>query len=191
MNFQTPDPFLLLQNSSYREEVLELSSRNLQLSSENGELSSRLHGEQESVRMLQERLATVTKKQEEEGAAVSQTGSVWTEFRTRNVGADGWMVSGAAAAGGEGEAAGGADLLQGEGKDPSVGPFLQPLVLFTDLLAAPQLGSQSQQEAELTGLMMKLQKVEQEKQELQRETENRNQQVRTKPSGPNGSPCRS
>ncbi|XP_015233018.1 PREDICTED: ninein-like protein [Cyprinodon variegatus] len=60
------------ENSSYREEVLELSSRNLQLSSENGELSSRLHGEQESVRMLQERLATVTKKQEEEGAAVQQ-----------------------------------------------------------------------------------------------------------------------
>ncbi|KAM4730024.1 ninein-like protein isoform 2-T2 [Anableps anableps] len=58
------------ENSRYREEVLDLSSRNLQLSSDNGDLSNRLHGEQEAVRMLQERLATVSKEQEEERAAV-------------------------------------------------------------------------------------------------------------------------
>lgn len=63
---------LPLQNSRYREEVLDLSGRNLQLSSDNGNLSNRLHSEQEMVRMLRERLATVTKEQEEEGAAVSR-----------------------------------------------------------------------------------------------------------------------
>ncbi|XP_043992980.1 ninein-like protein isoform X2 [Gambusia affinis] len=60
------------ENSRYREEVLDLSGRNLQLSSDNGNLSSRLHSEQETVRMLRERLATVTKEQEEQGAAVRQ-----------------------------------------------------------------------------------------------------------------------
>ncbi|KAF3841635.1 hypothetical protein F7725_023586, partial [Dissostichus mawsoni] len=54
-------------NSGYREEVLLLSSRNLQLSNENAELSSLLHGDQESVRMLRERLATVAKEQEDGG----------------------------------------------------------------------------------------------------------------------------
>lgn len=58
------------ENSRYREEVLDLSSRNLQLSTDNAELSARLHGDQESVRMLQERLATVSKEQEEEYATV-------------------------------------------------------------------------------------------------------------------------
>uniref|UniRef100_A0A671Y6G4 Ninein-like n=1 Tax=Sparus aurata TaxID=8175 RepID=A0A671Y6G4_SPAAU len=61
------------ENSRYREEVLDLSSRNLQLSNDNAELSARLRGDQESVRMLQERLATVSKEQEEEGASVSNT----------------------------------------------------------------------------------------------------------------------
>lgn len=60
-----------MQNSRYREEVLDLSSRNLQLSTDNAELSARLHGDQESVRMLQERLATVSKEQEEEHVTVS------------------------------------------------------------------------------------------------------------------------
>lgn len=64
---------LLLQNSRYREEVLDLSSRNLQLSDDNAELSARLRGEQESVRMLRERLATVSKEQEEGGATVRDT----------------------------------------------------------------------------------------------------------------------
>ncbi|XP_033469400.2 ninein-like protein isoform X5 [Epinephelus lanceolatus] len=60
------------ENSRYREEVLDLSSRNLQLSNDNAELSARLRGDQESVRMLRERLATVSKEQEEEGALVEQ-----------------------------------------------------------------------------------------------------------------------
>ncbi|XP_039889677.1 ninein-like protein isoform X6 [Simochromis diagramma] len=58
------------ENSRYREEVLDLSSRNLQLSTDNAELSTRLRGDQESVRMLHERLATVSKEQEEEHVTV-------------------------------------------------------------------------------------------------------------------------
>lgn len=64
---------LSLQNSKYREEVLELSSRNLQLSNDNAELSARLRGDQESVRMLKEQLATVSKEQEEERATVRES----------------------------------------------------------------------------------------------------------------------
>ncbi|CAK6979811.1 ninein-like protein [Scomber scombrus] len=74
------------ENCRYREEVLDLSSRNLQLSNDNAELSARLHGDQESVRVLQERLATVTKEQEEEGATVRrlqdealQQQAAWTQ----------------------------------------------------------------------------------------------------------------
>uniref|UniRef100_A0A3P8TAX6 Ninein-like n=1 Tax=Amphiprion percula TaxID=161767 RepID=A0A3P8TAX6_AMPPE len=59
------------ENSRYRQEVLDLSSRNLQLSNDNAELSARLRGDQESVRMLRERLATVSKEQEEKEAMVS------------------------------------------------------------------------------------------------------------------------
>ncbi|XP_026210142.1 ninein-like protein isoform X2 [Anabas testudineus] len=60
------------ENSKYREEVLDLSSRNLQLSNNNAELSARLHGDQESVRMLQEHLATISNEQEEDRATVRQ-----------------------------------------------------------------------------------------------------------------------
>ncbi|KAM3862875.1 LOW QUALITY PROTEIN: ninein-like protein [Diretmus argenteus] len=60
------------ENSKYREEVLDLSSRNLQLSNDNAELNARLRSDQESVRMLKERLALVSREQEEGGATVRQ-----------------------------------------------------------------------------------------------------------------------
>uniref|UniRef100_A0A8C9XK14 Ninein-like n=1 Tax=Sander lucioperca TaxID=283035 RepID=A0A8C9XK14_SANLU len=60
------------ENSRYREEVLDLSGRNLQLSNDNAELSARLRGDQESLRMLRERLATVSKEREEKGTTVSK-----------------------------------------------------------------------------------------------------------------------
>ena len=65
------DCFLWVQNARYREEVLELSGRNLQLSGENAELSSRLRGDEGAVRLLRERLEKVTKEQQEESAKVS------------------------------------------------------------------------------------------------------------------------
>ncbi|XP_033469397.2 ninein-like protein isoform X2 [Epinephelus lanceolatus] len=68
------------ENSRYREEVLDLSSRNLQLSNDNAELSARLRGDQESVRMLRERLATVSKEQEEEGALLGRHAELEAEL---------------------------------------------------------------------------------------------------------------
>lgn len=47
-----------------------MSSRNLQLSNNNAELSARLRGDEESARLLQERLATVSREQEEDRATV-------------------------------------------------------------------------------------------------------------------------
>lgn len=57
--------FRFAQNAKYREEVLDLSSRNLQLSTENAELSSRLRSDQGAVQMLTERLAKVCREQED------------------------------------------------------------------------------------------------------------------------------
>lgn len=44
------------QNSRHRQEVLDLSTRNLELSSSNAELSARLHDQQGAVQTLEERL---------------------------------------------------------------------------------------------------------------------------------------
>ncbi|XP_029554043.1 ninein-like protein isoform X2 [Salmo trutta] len=60
------------ENAKYREEVLDMSARNLQLSDENAELSSRLRGDQGAVQMLTERLAQVSREQEEGAAAARQ-----------------------------------------------------------------------------------------------------------------------
>ncbi|XP_024153796.1 ninein-like protein isoform X4 [Oryzias melastigma] len=54
------------ENSRCREEVLDLSSRNLKLSSDNGELSARLRQEQESLQKLQEAMTRTSKQEEEE-----------------------------------------------------------------------------------------------------------------------------
>lgn len=71
---------LPLQNSRCREEVLDLSSRNLKLSTDNGELSARLRQEQESVQKLQE----MSKQKEEEAGAHS----VPTDQKTFNLKSD-------------------------------------------------------------------------------------------------------
>ncbi|XP_023863807.1 ninein-like protein isoform X2 [Salvelinus sp. IW2-2015] len=60
------------ENAKYREEVLVMSARNLQLSDQNAELSSRLRGDQGAVQMLTERLAQVSREQEEGAAAARQ-----------------------------------------------------------------------------------------------------------------------
>ncbi|KAK3554183.1 hypothetical protein QTP70_020075 [Hemibagrus guttatus] len=52
-------------NSKVREEVLELSARNLQLSNDNAELNSRLQSDQGTVQMLTEKLSQVCREQEE------------------------------------------------------------------------------------------------------------------------------
>ncbi|XP_049456003.1 ninein-like protein isoform X1 [Epinephelus fuscoguttatus] len=135
------------ENSRYREEVLDLSRRNLQLSNDNAELSARLRGDQESVRMLRERLATVSKEQEEEGALVRrlqdaalqqdreklQQQAAWTQER---------------------------QLLETE------------LSSYRD-----KLGRHAELEAELSSVTLKLQWVEEDKSKLLREADDRNNKV--------------
>nr|XP_040035412.1 ninein-like protein isoform X5 [Gasterosteus aculeatus aculeatus] len=70
------------ENSRYREELLDLSARNLRLSADNGELSARLRGDQESLQMLRERLLTVSKEQEE-GVSTERPPSVPQDQLTR------------------------------------------------------------------------------------------------------------
>ncbi|KAI1894481.1 hypothetical protein AGOR_G00116250 [Albula goreensis] len=60
------------ENAKYREEVLELSTRNLRLSGENAELSARLRADQGAVQLLTERLAQVSREQEESDSAARQ-----------------------------------------------------------------------------------------------------------------------
>ena len=69
---KTPESSSPPQNAKYREEVLDLSGRNLQLSSENAELVSRLRADQGAVQMLTERLAQVSRQQEEGAASARQ-----------------------------------------------------------------------------------------------------------------------
>ncbi|XP_073338292.1 ninein-like protein isoform X2 [Pagrus major] len=135
------------ENSRYREEVLDLSSRNLQLSNDNAELSARLRGDQESVRMLQERLATVSKEQEEDGASVRrlqdaalqqerekmQQQAAWTQER---------------------------QLLERELS-----------------CCKEKVGRLSELEAELSSVTLKLQWLEEDKSKLLREADDRNNKV--------------
>ncbi|KAG7462591.1 hypothetical protein MATL_G00186420 [Megalops atlanticus] len=60
------------ENTKYREEVLELSTRNLRLSGENAELSARLRADQGAVQLLTERLAQLTREQEEGASEARQ-----------------------------------------------------------------------------------------------------------------------
>ncbi|XP_055758090.1 ninein-like protein isoform X1 [Salvelinus fontinalis] len=60
------------ENAKYQEEVLDLRARNLQLSGENAEFSSRLRADQGAVQMLTERLAQVSREQAEGAATARQ-----------------------------------------------------------------------------------------------------------------------
>ncbi|KAI5108106.1 ninein-like protein isoform X3 [Silurus meridionalis] len=60
------------QNSKVREEVLELSVRNLHLSNENAELNSRLQSDQGTVQMLTEKLTQVSQEQAETSIFIKQ-----------------------------------------------------------------------------------------------------------------------
>ncbi|KAK9541105.1 hypothetical protein VZT92_001176 [Zoarces viviparus] len=135
------------ENSRHREEVLDLSSRNLKLSNDNAELSAQLRGDQESVRMLRERLETVSKEKEEEettvrqlqGAALQQEKeklqqeAVWTQER---------------------------ELL-----DRQISCYQEKVTALSCL------------EAELSAVKVKLQSLEEEKDKLLREAEEQNNKV--------------
>ncbi|XP_060896449.1 ninein-like protein isoform X3 [Labrus mixtus] len=135
------------ENSRYREEVLDLSSRNLQLSNDNAELSARLRGDQESVQMLQEHLAMVSKAQEEEGASVRrlQDAAIQQE-REKLLQQTSWMQE--------------RQLLERE--------------LHS---CKEKLGRLSELEAELSGVTSKLQRLEEDKAKLLRDADDRNNKV--------------
>ncbi|XP_041866803.1 ninein-like protein isoform X2 [Melanotaenia boesemani] len=135
------------ENSKYREEVLDLSSRNLQLSSDNSELSARLHGEQESVRMLRERLATVSREHEEEEATVRWLQDAMTQQEREKL-------------------------------QQQTGWKQEKKLLERELSSTKEkLGRQSQLEAELSSVTLKLQWVEEDKERLQRDVDDRNNKV--------------
>ncbi|XP_030296914.1 LOW QUALITY PROTEIN: ninein-like protein [Sparus aurata] len=135
------------ENSRYREEVLDLSSRNLQLSNDNAELSARLRGDQESVRMLQERLATVSKEQEEEGASVRRLqDAALQQEREKMQQQAAWTQE--------------TQLLERELS-----------------CCKEKVGRLSELEAELSSVTLKLQWLEADKSKLLREAEDRNNKV--------------
>ncbi|XP_072246552.1 ninein-like protein [Leuresthes tenuis] len=135
------------ENSRYRQEVLDLSSRNLQLSGDNSELSARLRGEQEAVRMLRDRLAMVSKEQEEEQAVVRRLQDAVTQHEREKLQQQAaWKQE--------------KQLLEAE---------LRP--------AKEKLGRQSQLEAELSSISLKLQWMEEDKERLRRDAEERNHKV--------------
>ncbi|XP_041802842.1 ninein-like protein isoform X2 [Chelmon rostratus] len=135
------------ENSRYREEVLDLSSRNLQLSNDNAELSARLRGDQESVRMLRERLATVSREQEKEGASVRRLQD--------------------------------AALQQEREKAQQQAAWTQEKQLLERELSSykEKLSRLPELEAELSGVALKLQWLEEDKSKLLREADDRNHKV--------------
>ncbi|XP_029927171.1 ninein-like protein [Myripristis murdjan] len=135
------------ENSKYREEVLDLSSRNLQLSNDNAELSARLRGDQESVRMLRERLALVTSEQEEGGATVRRLQE--------------------------------AAVQQEREKLQQQAAWQQEKQLLDRELTSckEKLGRLSELEAELSGVTLRQQWLEEDKARLLREADERNHKV--------------
>ncbi|XP_067091720.1 ninein-like protein isoform X1 [Osmerus mordax] len=135
------------ENTKYREEVLDLSGRNLQLSSENAELSSRLRADQGAVQMLTERLAQVSRQQEEGAASAKQLQETSTQQERERLHLQaGWQHD--------------KELLERE--------------LAT---AKEKLKRLSEVESELTSLNLKYQWLEKDKEKLLREAEERNLKV--------------
>ncbi|XP_069394153.1 ninein-like protein isoform X2 [Paralichthys olivaceus] len=135
------------ENSKYREEVLDLSSRNLQLSSDNAELSARLRGDQESVRMLGERLTTVSKEKEEEAAMVRRLQEAATQQ--------------------------GREKIQQQTSWTQERHLLEKELNS----CKDKLGRLSELEAELSAVTLKLQWSEEDKAKLLREADDRNHKV--------------
>ncbi|XP_046884846.1 ninein-like protein isoform X2 [Hypomesus transpacificus] len=135
------------ENAKYREDVLDLSGRNLQLSGENAELSSRLRADQGAVQLLTERLAQVSRQQEEGAASARQLQETSTQQEREKLHLQaGWQHD--------------KDLLERE--------------LAT---AKEKLKHLSEVESELTSLTLKYQWLEKDKEKLLREAEERNLKV--------------
>ncbi|MGH0153376.1 UNVERIFIED_CONTAM: hypothetical protein FKN15_025045 [Acipenser sinensis] len=69
---QSEVELLFKENTRYRNEVFEISTRNLQLSSENADLNSKLKADQSTIQLLNERLAQISLQKEEEAVVTRQ-----------------------------------------------------------------------------------------------------------------------
>ncbi|XP_035256765.1 ninein-like protein [Anguilla anguilla] len=140
---------LFKENARYREEVLELSARNLQLSGENAELSARLRADQGAAQLLTARLAQLSREQEEGAAAARQLQEA-------------------------------ADRTEREQLQRRSGWGREKELLEAELNAAKEkLQRLADVEAELTGLALKHEWLEKDKERLQREVEDRAQKMQT------------
>ncbi|KAG5831594.1 hypothetical protein ANANG_G00305350 [Anguilla anguilla] len=137
------------ENAQYREEVLELSARNLQLSGENAELSARLRADQGAAQLLTARLAQLSREQEEGAAVARQLQEA-------------------------------ADRTEREQLQRRSGWGREKELLEAELNAAKEkLQRLADVEAELTGLALKHEWLEKDKERLQREVEDRAQKMQT------------
>ncbi|XP_030627518.1 ninein-like protein isoform X2 [Chanos chanos] len=135
------------ENSKYREEVLHLSERNLQLSSDNAELSSRLRDDQEAAQLLKRRLDQACREQEEKASAVRQLQETSSQQQRERIHLQ---------ASWQAER----ELLEGELKT-----------------AKEKLQHLTEVESELSSLTRKHQLLQQEKETLLKDTEDRNKKV--------------
>ncbi|XP_058881040.1 LOW QUALITY PROTEIN: ninein-like protein [Acipenser ruthenus] len=69
---QSEAELLFKENTRYRNEVFEISTRNLQLSSENADLNAKLKADQSTIQLLNERLAQISLQKEEEAVVTRQ-----------------------------------------------------------------------------------------------------------------------
>ncbi|XP_058880085.1 ninein-like protein isoform X1 [Acipenser ruthenus] len=69
---QSEVKLLFKENTRYRDEVFEISTRNLQLSSENADLNAKIKADQSTIQLLNERLAQISLQKEEEAVVTRQ-----------------------------------------------------------------------------------------------------------------------
>ncbi|XP_053477149.1 ninein-like protein isoform X4 [Ictalurus furcatus] len=135
------------ENSKVREEVLDLSARNLQLSNENAELNSRFQSDQGTVQMLTERLSQVCREQEETTVFIKQL-----QETNRSLGKEKLQ-------------------LQASKQD-------EKTLLERELIKAKdKLHHLTEVESVLTSLTLKNQSLQQDKENLLKEAEERNKKL--------------
>ncbi|XP_066553166.1 ninein-like protein isoform X2 [Amia ocellicauda] len=135
------------ENARYRAEVLEMSNRNLQLSSENAELNSHIKADQGAIQLLNERLAEVSLQKGEEAALTRQLQEASARLQREQLQQEAsWQ-------------------RERELKDQELH------------LAKEQLQHLKAVESELTSLALKHQWLGQDKDRLEKEAEERNQKI--------------
>ncbi|MBN3317838.1 NINL protein, partial [Atractosteus spatula] len=133
------------QSRLCREEVMDLSNRNLQLSSENAELTSQIRADQSAIQLLSERLAEASRQTGEEAAVAGQLREAVARLEGEQAG---WQ-------------------RQRELMEQELRAAREKLSRLRDL------------ESELSSLALKHQWLEQDRQRLLEEAEERNRKMET------------